>query len=301
MPKTITKVYVPKGEVFSFYEGKVNIEKKPWGDHYRFVKIETGEGGMLSATACTKKLDKSDILIKWAVGLVGSHIRTHFGESKSEMFSKDEIYLVVDEAVTKPEEKKVKGGQAGEIIHQYAHDFAKAVLSKSSLPTFNHLDEKDEVQGKALNGINAFLTWYNNNHVVFMKMEDVVYYNSFLAGDSKAGEPVIEYVGIRDLFAKVNGQLEVIDYKTSKGIYSDQRYQGSCYWKAHNSNAGKGNKAVGVRILNFGKETGDLIEKFIPSNEVEKDFRAFVGLHMVASREKELDQEYRDSLKVIKE
>lgn len=300
MPKVekAKKEYVPTGKVYSFYGGKAMIEVKPWGDHYRFIRLPDKTGGLLSATACTKYLDKSRALIPWAVGLVGAHIRTTFESRTGEHYSKDEIYLVLNEALLKPEEKKVKGGQAGDIIHDYAHDFAKAVIAKTALPKFDHLDEKDEVQGRALNGINAFLTWYNAaKKVEFMKMEEPVYYNSLLSGDTKEGEPVIEFSGILDLVAKVNGQIEVIDYKSSKGIYSDQRYQVSAYFKGYNPHVPKELRAKGTRILNFSKDTGDLIEKFMPIDEVEKDFRAFVGLQMVATREAELDKEYRDGLK----
>lgn len=291
-----TKVEKKQSEFHSFYGGRMTIEQKPWGDHFRFIK--NGEkGSTLSATGITKYLDKSRALIPWAVGLVGTHITSFFQSSKGEQFTKDEIFLVVSEAILKPEEKKVQGGASGDLIHDYAHNFAKAVIAGTDLPTLDHLDEEDEVQTKALNGINAFLDWYNENDVEFIAMEKVVYYNSLLAGDSKEGEEVIEYIGIMDLFAKVNGVYKVVDYKTSKGVYSDQRYQVSGYLKAWNSDSGN-TKADGTLILNFGKETGDLIKKDIPLDEAEKDFKAFKGLHAVALREKELDAEYLESKKV---
>lgn len=287
-------------EIFSFYGGKISIEKKKWGQSFRYLRSDTGKGGILSVTGCTKKLDKSDVLIKWAVGLVGSHITGTIEANKAMTFSKDEIFLVVNEALLKPEEGKVKGGLAGDIIHDFAHDFAKAKIAGTALPTIDHLDEKDEVQGKALNGINAFLDWYNSNKVEFIEMEQLTYYNSEYAGDEfviDGQKVIVEYFGILDLFARVNGVLEVVDYKTSKGVYSDQRYQVSAYFKAKNSNSDKKNQAKNTLILNFGKETGDLIEKRIPAEEVAKDFRAFIGLQMVATREKELDAEYQASKK----
>lgn len=286
-------------EVYSFYGGKVKIEVKPWGDYFRYIKIfdkedSTGEDtkGMLSPSAVTKNLDKSRALIPWAIGLVCTHITSYFETKTSDKFSKDEIFQIVAEARLKPEEKKVEGGNSGDLIHEYAHNFATAVLEKKPLPTLDHLDPKDEMHKKAINGINAFLEFYNNNDVQFIAMEDPIYYNSYYAGDTKKGEPVIEFAGRRDLLAKVNKQLEVVDYKSSKGVYSDQRYQVSGYYKAHNSNADKKNQAKGYRILNFGKETGELIEKFVPAEEAELDFNAFKGLHAVALREKTLEAEY---------
>lgn len=297
-PTKEKKEKAPKKEsvMYSFYGGKVQLEVKPWGDYFRYIRVD-GNGSMLSPSAITDKLDKSRQLIPWAVGSVCSHITSTIEESKAKSFTKEEIYLLVNEARTKPEEKKVEGGQAGDLIHDYAHQFAKAVLSKSPLPKFDHLDPKNEVHARAINGISAFLDFYNGNDVEFIEMEEVIYYNSYFAGDSKEGEPIVEFAGRKDLFAKVNGQLEVLDYKSSKGVYSSQRYQVSGYLKAHNSTNEKKLQAKGYRILNFSKDTGELIEKYVPLEEAEKDFKAFVGLHSVALREKELEAEYRANKK----
>jgi hypothetical protein len=255
---------------------------------------------MISATGATKYLDKSKALIPWAVGLVGNHIKNKIESSTAKSFLKEEIFLLVDEAIAKPEEAKVKGGEAGTLIHDYAYDFAKAVIGKLPLPTLDHLDKENETHAKALNGISAFLDWYNGHKVKFFAMEQLVYYNSFLSGDTKKGEEVIEFFGIIDLFAEVDKENQVIDYKSSKGVYSDQRYQVSCYFKGWNANTDNKKKANSAHILNFNKETGDLIEKNIPAEEVEKDFKAFKGLLVVANREKELDAKYQASKKAQK-
>ena len=276
-------------EIVSFYGGRAQVEIQPWGDHFRYKRV--GERtGYLSVTAVTKNLDKSHALIPWAVKLVGTHITSFFEASVSNQFSKEEIFVVVAEAVLKPEEAKVKGGTSGDFIHDFAHDFAKSKRDGSTPPTIAHLDQKDETHMKALNGINAFLEWYNANEVEFLEMEKLVYYNSFLAGDSKEGEVVIEFIGILDLLARVNGVVGVWDYKSSKGIYSDQRYQNSAYWKAYNSDNAL--KAEVGGILNFGKETGELIKGEYPTVEVTKDFDfGFKGLYLTTLREKELEAE----------
>lgn len=288
-----TKKAPARPSVFhSFYGGQVTIEAKPWGDHYRFTVNK--RSGILSATGVTKYLDKSQALLPWAVGLVGSHVTKSFEARTGISFSKDEIYLVVAEAILKPEEAKVAGGKTGDVIHDYAHAFAKAVMSESTLPelpNLEHLVDKEERE-KALNGINAFLDWYNTHDVEFLEMEKVVYYNSLLAGDTKEGEEVIEFLGILDCLARVNSEILVLDYKTGKRVYTDQRYQLSGYRKAWNSNPdNKAFFAVGSAVLSFSKETGELTVCKISEEESEKDFKAFRGLHAVALREKEIEAE----------
>lgn len=296
MPKTLAK----PTETLSFYGGKVLIEKKPWGDHFRFKRIwGDKKDSILFATSITKNLDKSQALLPWAIALVGEHITsTLSSHGSTRKYHRDEIVMLVKEAMMKPDEAKVKGGSTGDAIHTFAHEFALATMGRTMLyPTVDHLDpEKDDEQRKILNGINAFLDWFNSHKVEFVAMEEVVYYNSLLAGDTKAGEPVIEFGGIMDLLAKVDGLLGVFDYKTGKAIYSDQRYQNSGYFKAYNSNPKHG-VATFAGILNFGKETGELILGRYTAEEVRRDYEfGFKGLYLATVREKELKEE-RDALK----
>lgn len=283
-------------ETVSFYGGRALIEKKPWGDHFRFtLQVDGGEkrNGILSATGVTKYLDKSQALLPWAVGLVGSHMTSTFEARAGETFSKEEIFLVVREAVLKPEEAKVAGGKTGDAIHDYAHAFAKAEIAGDTLPEVPKLaDMPEEERQKALNGINAFLDFYNGHDVEFLEMEKLVYYNSLLAGDTKEGEEVIEYLGILDLLARVDGKVGVWDYKTGKRVYTDQRYQLSGYRKAWNSNPdNKKLLCAESGVLSFSKETGELTVCRVSNEESAKDFKAFLGLHAVALREKELEAE----------
>lgn len=281
----------------SFYGGRALIEKKPWGDHFRFT-ID-GRSGILSATGVTGYLDKSKALLPWAVGLVGAHVTSTFEARTGDTFSKEEIFIVVREAVLKPEEAKVAGGKTGDAIHDYAHAFAKAEITGSTLPEVPKLDDMpEEEKQKALNGINAFLDFYNGHDVEFLQMEKLVYYNSLLAGDTKEGEEVIEYLGILDLLARVDGKVGVWDYKTGKRVYTDQRYQLSGYRKAWNSNPDNAKLLCEESgVLSFSKETGELTVCRVSNEESEKDFKAFRGLHAVALREKELEAEYRNNKK----
>ncbi len=278
-------------ELVSFYGGRALIEKKPWGDHYRFTI--NGRSGILSSTGVTKMLDKSQALLPWAVGLVGSHVTSTFESRDGSTFSKEEIFLVVQEAIKKPDEAKVAGGKTGDAIHDFAHAFAKADIEGAKTPEIPKLEDMpEEERQKALNGISAFLDFYNEHEVEFLQMEQLVYYNSYFAGDTFEGEEVVEYLGILDLLARVDGKVGVWDYKTGKRVYTDQRYQLSSYRKAWNSNPDNRNLLCEESgVLSFSKETGELTVCRVTNEESEKDFKAFRGLHAVASRENELKVE----------
>ena len=295
----------PKANVqeFSFYGGKAIVEKKPWGAHYTHKRRGSAKT-LISVTGITKKLDKSGALIPWAVGLVCSTITQQLEKESSERLSytKDEILLMVEEGRRSPETAKVSGGTTGTFIHDFAHDFAKAKIAGIDVPTLDHLSPEIPEQQKALNGISAFLDWYNDNDVEFLEMEKMFYYNSFLAGDSGPEEEdpnFVEYFGYADLVAKVNGKLAMIDYKSSKGIYSEQKYQLRGYSHARDKeimfHRMNGNGALYPdettqcdMVVNFNKITGELMTEIVEQADRDKNLQAFLGLYKVAVREKEL-------------
>lgn len=284
------------GDLFSFFGGKVNLKKRMYGTAPSF-KREGATETVLSVTRCTKNLDKSKALIPWAVKLVGTHITTHVESLKAPHMLKEEVLVLVSEAVLAPDQAKEKGGDTGTLIHDYAHEFAQMKIDgKKGTPSLAHLDENNEEHAKALNGISAFLDWYNTNDVEFLEMEKMVYYNSEFCDDP--AKPLVEFYGYIDLVARVNGKLVVVDYKSSKGVYNEQRYQVAAYREAFNAGRSKGEERAGAAlIVNFNKETGALITKEVSEEECALDFSAFLGLYAVACRERVLEKEYKDSKK----
>jgi len=63
-----------------------------------------------------------------------------------------------------------------------------------------------------------------------------------------------EYGGTIDLYAKANGQLWLIDFKTSGGIYTDMFYQLAAYKNLLEENGHQVDRAI---ILNIGKGEDD--------------------------------------------
>lgn len=277
-----------KYPTIEFYGGKAIVEcvpaKKPNGEAYTRFRIAGRKDYVLSSTRITGKLDKSRPLMIWQGRLISAHLKGYLEGSRSEHFLRDELIIQIDAALKAPDTAKEDAGDVGRLIHEYAHDFAKFKLGKGDEPDLDKLDESNPIHAKALNGISAFLEWYNNNKVEFLEMETPYYYNASLSGIPSSP---LEYIGVIDLVAKVNGDLEVLDYKSSKGIYSEQQYQTSSYLYAYNAQHLK-RPAKRVRILNFNKETGELLEKAVERDEVMKDFDAFFGLYLVACREREL-------------
>ena len=90
----------------------------------------------------------------------------------------------------------------------------------------------------------------------------------------------------------------MVDYKTGKRVYSEQRYQLSGYTKGWNSNPdNKKHFAKASGILIFNKENGDFNYTEMTLQETEEDYKAFKGLYAVAQRENGLEIERRNKKK----
>jgi hypothetical protein len=103
----------------------------------------------------------------------------------------------------------------------------------------------------------AFKSWEEKNHVEWLQTEcEVVSENR-------------GYAGRFDAIAKINGHVYLVDFKTSKGVWDEMRYQICAYRQAYNEMLEEGQEPIeNLAILHLDKETGE--PTFIP---VEKDIR----------------------------
>jgi len=229
------------------YNGEVKIDFYPGSHRY---KLQGEKNYLLSVTTCTGVIDKSRVLINWALGLANTHLKQFLEDRQGQHFTSDELLPVVEEAIKLHTIKKEEAASIGTQTHDYAEKFGKAILAGENLPDIDpNLDER------VVNGINAFLQWFNTHNVQFLDAERMLY--------SKQNE----YVGFTDAIAVLDGKKTIIDYKTSKGIYSDYNYQLAAYWAAYEEETG--DKLDQALIAHFDKETGDFATKVITREELD--------------------------------
>ncbi len=251
--------------VESLYEGSITLEHLPDSHRYR---LEGSKEYLISVTACTGIIDKSRFLIPWAVGLAEKHLRS-FLESNTGPFSVEEIVPVIEEAVRQHQIKKEQAASIGDMVHAYAEAFALAVIHRSEVPSIP--DESDE---RVRAGINAFLSWFNQNDVSFQHAEKLVF------------SRVHNYAGLVDAIATVNGKRMLIDYKTAKGVYTEMRYQIAGYCLAFEEEHGE--CLDGAIILHFDKESGVCTLYEYSREDFKTDQSAFLACLAIKKREKEL-------------
>jgi CRISPR/Cas system-associated exonuclease Cas4 (RecB family) len=249
----------------SLYGGEVLIDFFPESHRYKLSGERTY---LISATAVTGIIDKSRFLIPWAVNLAGTHLKQYIENATVNQFTAEELLPVIEEALKQHTVKKEEAASIGDLIHAWAESFAQVQLKGEEMP-----DIADDLDERVINGISAFLDWYNAHHVKFACAEQVVY-------SRRHG-----FVGKIDAVAEVDGRKMLIDYKSGKYIYNEHLYQVAGYRLAYEEEHGKLDGAV---ILHFNKETGQLETKEIGEEDYEKDAATFLACLAVKQREKEL-------------
>lgn len=210
----------------SLYGGQVEIDFYPKSHRYKL--IETKEW-LPSPSSVNNKLDKSGALIPWAVGCFKDKMHELMGDGVN--FTYDDVTSMLKVAETAHTEKKEAAASVGSVVHLYAEHGA--------LP--DEYDElSDEDKDRADKAMTSFDDWKKENVPEMIKSEFLVYSQKH------------KYVGTADGLAEIDGKKYLIDYKTSKGIYTSHLYQVSAYLKAFEEEHGV--KLDGAMIVHFRKD-----------------------------------------------
>lgn len=132
--------------------------------------------------------------------------------------------------------KSKEAADIGTAVHAYLESYLNAGINKKPLPEMpvNPLIRK---------AIEAFLDWTKANDVKFIASERKVYSRQY------------GYAGTLDALGYVNGELAIIDFKTSNGIYDDYFVQTAAYAHAVNEEDGTNiTKCYIVRVPKDGSE-----------------------------------------------
>ena len=164
--------------------------------------------------------DKSSALTQWSANQVTEWIRQNSPKVGL-------IYGVTDEAldIARFEYKNVS--QQALDVGTAVHHAIEFFLKTGKEPVIEH--------DQAVAGYLAFLEWFDKNECKTLATEQSVFGNC--------------WAGTLDWKGYIKGKLYVVDWKTSKAIYTDYRYQIAAY---RSTDA----EVEGCGILRLDKETG---------------------------------------------
>lgn len=161
---------------------------------------------------------------------------------------------IIDGIKTAWRKRSKDAADIGTAVHKYLEEYLNAGINGDPLPPM-------PVNENIYNAIKAFLEWTRENKVKFVAAERKVY-------SQKYG-----YAGTLDALGYVNGELCIIDFKTSSGIFPEMFIQTSAYAKAVNEE--DGTKIKTCYIVRVPKDGSEF--------EVQKDdhmklnFESFLG------------------------
>jgi len=182
-----------------------------------------------SVTTITGILDKP-ALIQWAANCAVDYVAGNLDRLKSDNVHEGEA--VLEEARKAHKTVKDEAAGNGTMVHRAIELY------------INHEPYEDLLTTDAAKtAFSAFLSWEDKNHVLWEKTECEVV-------SEEHG-----YAGRFDAIATINGHRYLVDFKTSKGIWDEMKYQLCAYMQAYNETESE--KIENIAILHLDKETGE--------------------------------------------
>ena len=154
----------------------------------------------------------------------------------------------------------------GTLAHQMISDYLRKVKTDTSDFSANQIDQAE-------NSVLSFLEWEKGHTIVPVLIEEPLVSEAY------------RYGGTIDCLADVDGRLELIDFKTSKGIYPEMVYQLAAYSHLLFEH---GYQVTHCRILRIGRdETEGFEEKqYFALNDQWKIFTYCMAIYRLQKGEK---------------
>ena len=220
------------------YGGKVEVKFYSDGHAY-WVNGKRTTG----VTTYLGIIDKSRALIPWAVGLYKDYLTAALANGGVTIEN-------IEEGARQHTIRKEEAASIGSDVHDWIEKYIKG--EKPEMP------ERKEAQI----GVNAFLDWVKANKVKFISSERVIYSRKH------------DFVGRMDIEAKVNGELCLIDIKTSNGLYNTYNIQTAAYVKADEEESKR--KYEGRWLLRLAKETeAEFIKRMSDKGKSDVPYQVF--------------------------
>lgn len=144
-----------------------------------------------------------------------------------------------------PDKILEQAGDIGSIVHLLIEAHINSQIENKELKA--ELDSYSKIDiDKAENAFIAYLDWEKRNNLIYIASEMRVVSEKHRAG------------GTIDILAKNNGNLWLIDPKSSKGIYPEFIVQVSAYKMFYEEQ--KNQKISEVHLLHLGKENGSFAD-----------------------------------------
>lgn len=271
---------------FSLYKGEVILNYND-SDHKYFIDIPEGRVHVPNVTTILKVIDKSNVLIPWAIKECVEYIREKLLldtiADEAQVFTvkpKKEWEDLLKNAKSAHRAKKERAGDIGHIAHNWLEAYGRRRISGMSHDRATTGWTQTISDEKAQNCVRAALDWIVEHHVEPVEVERKIYSRDY------------NYAGTLDWKGFVDGKLSILDFKSSKYLYDEYRLQVASYQSAVEEEDGC---QIEQRILlRLGKEDGEFeVATFDDRSEYEADRLAFLSALDLQQRLEQFQAEYK--------
>lgn len=253
------------------YNDEVAITYKKGGHTYTVSDPANGvEGIMPSVTKILGVLNKP-ALVNWSARCAADYIRATLKPGVS--LTVEEIEAFAKAAHMAHRTTKQAACDIGTAAHLWIASFIEARRDGNDFPPYP-ADEKTKHCCTAAEG------WLNTVKMRPVAIEKIVYSRGY------------KYIGTLDAVGgvvEIAGQLAVVDWKSSVGIYPEYRLQLAAYKNAYEEETGtRGLKRI---LIKLGKNDGVFEVHLLEDDTYEADLEAFLGLIPAQRRMHEIEAE----------
>ena len=258
---------MPDKQEFSLYNGEVVLSVNEKLHKSRVSELGCKPFGIPHVTTVLNSLAKPAIA-PWSIGVCCDYIHDNLklllaGNS----FSIDAVFKVIEQARQAPEYERQKAADIGTAAHDWLESYWHSVVRKTDCP---ELPE----EGPVRNCVDAALIWIKDHD-----MKPILFERPFYSRKYK-------FTGKEDFVGLVDGELAIIDYKSSKAIYPETALQTAAYAKMYEEEFGT---PVARRwALKLGKFDGKVEPKPYPPSTLELDYETFLAVFKIYDRLKHL-------------
>lgn len=234
-------------ETFSLYSGSVKLEYTDKSHRYR-ASVDGGKPEHCPSVTTILNVLNKPALIPLAVKCACNYVEENLRKLVSgDTFSVQDVFKVIERARTAHDVAREDAAEIGTNVHDWLGYYWTYPSEYPALP--------DEARTKKC--IEAALSWFKEHKLEPVAVEEPQY------------SRLHHFCGRPDWIGEIDGQLAVLDYKSTRSIYAEVSLQMAAYGLMHHEMAGE--KPVARYALRLDKEDGSFEARKYTDNELDED------------------------------
>ena len=265
-------------EKYTFYKGEVELRYNV-RDHIYMLVTPTGLVPQDGVTSVCHVIDKSEVLIPWAVKMMGIKLVADIPKMQLPTgevivnLKLEDFEIEVQKAKSAHKDKLEDAGAVGHQAHNWVEHFIKSVLKEDESRKLELLANMPQ-DDRAANGVIAALDWMKNHNVRWISTERKIYSRKFGYAGTLDGLCVVDSCDDPKCCPHAfKDRLSVADWKTSNYLYPEYRLQTAAYQQAHVEESG--DQVQDRWIIRLGKEDAKFEAWHLEYEAFAGDFKAF--------------------------